>query len=37
MLGRADGGAELLVVYDSPARQRLHDDGNSIDADVFQL
>jgi Protein of unknown function (DUF3616) len=37
VLGRADGGAELLVVYDSPARQRLHDDGTSIDADVFQL
>jgi hypothetical protein len=37
MLGRSNGRAELLVVYDSPAPQRLHDDGTSIDADVFQL
>jgi hypothetical protein len=29
--------AELLVVYDSPAAGRLHDDGGSIDADVFEL
>jgi hypothetical protein len=32
-----NGRAELLVVYDSPAPQRLHDDGTGIDADVFQL
>ena len=37
ILGRANGRAELLVVYDSPAAHRLHDDGTSIDADVFQL
>ena len=37
ILGRANGRAELMVVYDSPAPQRLHDDGASIDADVFQL
>jgi hypothetical protein len=37
VLGRANGHAELLVVYDSPAQQRLHDDGASIDADVFRL
>ena len=28
---------ELLVLYDSPAPDRLHDDGRSIDGDVFKL
>jgi hypothetical protein len=37
VLARSNGRTELLVVYDSPARQRLHDDGSSIDADVFRL
>jgi hypothetical protein len=37
VLERSNGRAELLVVYDSPARHRLHDDGAGIDADVFQL
>jgi hypothetical protein len=37
VLERSNGRAELLVVYDAPARHRLHDDGASIDADVFQL
>lgn len=37
ILGRSNGRAELLVVYDSPAPHRLHDDGTGIDADVFQL
>ncbi|HEX6143240.1 MAG TPA: DUF3616 domain-containing protein [Geminicoccaceae bacterium] len=30
-----DGARELLVIYDSPADDRLHDDGRSIDADAF--
>jgi Protein of unknown function (DUF3616) len=35
--GAARGGAkEVLVVYDSPAEDRLHD-GAAIDADVFRL
>lgn len=29
------GGRELLMIYDSPREDRLHDDGRSIDADVF--
>jgi hypothetical protein len=37
LLGRASGRSELMVVYDSPARDRLHDDGTGIDADVFTL
>ena len=37
ILGRSNDRAELLVVYDSPAPYRLHDDATSIDADVFQL
>jgi hypothetical protein len=28
---------ELLVLYDSPAEDRLHDDGRTIDADVFRF
>ncbi len=33
-----DGGAaDLLVVYDSPAGHRLHANGTSIDADLFEL
>jgi Protein of unknown function (DUF3616) len=31
-----DAARELLVVYDSPAEDRLHD-GTAIDADVFEL
>ena len=37
ILGRAKGRPELLVVYDSPAPRRLHEDGTGIDADVFVL
>ena len=37
LLGRANGRAELLVVYDSPAPHRLHDAGTGIEADVFVL
>ena len=37
VLARSEGRAELLVVYDSPAQERLHDDGTGIDADVFVL
>jgi hypothetical protein len=31
------GSRHLLVVYDSPAPSRLHDDGTAIDAEVFVL
>lgn len=31
------GRRELLVIYDSPGEDRLHDDGRSIDADVFSF
>ena len=37
VLGGSEGRAELLIVYDSPAQERLHDDGTGIDADVFTL
>lgn len=37
LLGRRKGRTELLVVYDSPAKGRLHDNGTDIDADVFAL
>lgn len=37
ILGRRDGRSEVMVVYDSPARDRLHEDGTGIDADVFVL
>jgi hypothetical protein len=36
-LEQKNGRRELLVVYDSPAAGRLHDDGAGIDADVFAL
>jgi hypothetical protein len=37
--GDGDDGdrADLLVVYDSPAGHRLHANGTSIDADLFEL
>jgi len=37
VLGGSEGRAELLVVDDSPAQERLHDDGTGIEADVFVL
>ena len=37
LLGRRNGRSELLAVYDSPAKGRLHDNGTGIDADVFAL
>jgi hypothetical protein len=31
------GERELMMIYDSPAEDRLHDDARSIDADVFSF
>ena len=37
ILRRTKGRLELMVVYDSPAKDRLHDNGRGIDADIFVL
>jgi hypothetical protein len=37
VLPHGSGRERLLVVYDSPDPARLHDDGRSIDCDVFAL
>ena len=37
ILERTKGRPELMVVYDSSAKVRLHDDGRGIDADIFVL
>ena len=37
ILRRTKDRLELMVVYDSPAKDRLHDNGRGIDADIFVL
>lgn len=37
VLGRDEKGIDLLVLYDSPAPERLYDNGRDIDADLFRL